>query len=146
VQTRRGGRAWLDQWGSLRYAANTAFMACIAARIPGMPNRSRDQAFVKRLIAYILGENPVRRSYVVGYGINPPINPHHRAAHGSTTGDINDPVENRNVLFGALVSGPSAPNDFSYVDDRSNFITNAVDLDYNAGFAGALAALAEEAP
>jgi hypothetical protein len=32
------------------------------------------------------------------------------------------------------------------MDDRSNSITNAVDLDYNAGFAGALAALAEEAP
>ncbi len=146
VQTTRGGLAWLDQWGSLRYAANTAFMACIAARIPGMPNGSRDQAFAKRQIDYMLGDNPVRRSYVVGYGNNPPINPHHRAAHGSTTGDINDPVNNRHVLFGALVGGPSAPNDFSYVDDRSNYITNEVALDYNAAFVGALAALSEDSP
>jgi len=144
VQTTRGGLAWLDQWGSLRYAANTAFMAAIAARIPEMPNGSRDQAFAKRQIDYILGDNPARRSYVVGYGNNPPINPHHRAAHGSTTGDINDPVNNRHVLFGALVGGPSAPNDFSYVDDRSNYITNEVALDYNAAFVGVLAALAEE--
>jgi len=144
VQTTRGGLAWLDQWGSLRYAANTAFMAAIAARIPGMPHGSRDQVFAKRQVDYILGDNPARRSYVVGYGKNPPINPHHRAAHGSTTGDISVPVNNRHVLFGGLVGGPSAPNDFSYVDDRSNYITNEVALDYNAAFVGVLAALAEE--
>lgn len=144
VQTTKGGLAWLDQWGSLRYAANTAFLALVASRIPGMPDATRDRTFAKRQIDYILGDNPVRRSYVVGYGSNPPLNPHHRASHGSTSGNINDPVNNRHTLFGALVGGPSAPNDFSYVDDRSNYITNEVALDYNAGFSGALAGLLEE--
>lgn len=145
IPTTKGGLAWLDQWGSLRYAANTAMLALIASRIPGVAHAARDQAFAKQQIDYILGDNPLHRSYVVGYGNNPPINPHHRGAHGSTTGDINDPVNNRHILFGALVGGPSAPNDFSYVDDRSNYITNEVALDYNAAFTGALAALAEMA-
>jgi len=143
IQTTKGGLAWLDQWGSLRYAANTAFLALIASRIPDMPHAARDQVFAKQQIDYILGDNPLRRSFVVGYGNNPPINPHHRAAHGSSTGDINDPVNNRHTLIGALVGGPFAPNDFSYVDDRSNYITNEVALDYNAAFTGALAGLAE---
>lgn len=146
VQTTKGGLAWLDQWGSLRYAANTAFLAIIASRIPKMPDAARDMKFARSQINYILGENPLRRSFVVGYGNNPPINPHHRAAHGSTTGDINDPENNRHVLFGALVGGPSAPNDFSYEDNRSNYITNEVALDYNAAFTGALAAFAEDDP
>jgi hypothetical protein len=76
---------------------------------------------------------------MVGFGENSPQNPHHRGAHGSTTNNINDPVDNRNVLVGALVGGPSAPNDNAYTDDRTNYITNEVALDYNAGFTGALA-------
>jgi hypothetical protein len=76
---------------------------------------------------------------MVGFGENSPQNPHHRGAHGSTTNNINDPVDNRNVLVSALVGGPSAPNDNAYTDDRTNYITNEVALDYNAGFTGALA-------
>lgn len=143
VQTTPGGLAWLDQWGSLRYAANTAFLALVASRIPDMPDAAQDREFATRQINYMLGANPPRRSYVVGYGFNSPRNPHHRAAHGSETNDISNPTENRHVLFGALVGGPSAPDDFAYVDDRSNYITNEVALDYNAAFTGALAALAE---
>lgn len=137
-----GGLAWLDQWGSLRYAANTAFLALIYARLPDAPNARRDREFAVRQIRYMLGENPRRSSYVVGYGENPPQRPHHRAASG--TRDVGDPAPNRHVLYGALVGGPSAPDDFAYVDDRSNYITNEVALDYNAGFTGALAALVEE--
>lgn len=146
IQTTRGGLAWLDQWGSLRYAANTAILALIAAGISDMPDAGRYRDFAKKQIDYILGDNPTRSSFVVGYGNNSPRNPHHRAAHGSVSGNINDPVENRHILFGALVGGPSAPNDFAHVDERSNYITNEVALDYNAAFTGALAALAEETP
>ena len=62
----------------------------------------------------------------------------------SGVADIADPGPNRHILYGALVGGPGAPDDHSYVDDRSNYITNEVALDYNAGFTGALAALVEE--
>ena len=49
------------------------------------------------------------------------------------------------MLYGALVGGPSSPNDgASYTDDRGNFVNNEVATDYNAGFTGALARLAQE--
>ncbi len=143
IATTSGGLAWLDQWGSLRYAANTAFLALIYANIPGADNAERYREFAVRQIRYILGDNPAGRSYVVGFGNNPPRNPHHRGAHGSTSNNISEPADNRHVLYGALVGGPSAPDDDSYSDERTNYITNEVALDYNAGFTGALAALVE---
>ena len=141
VQKTPGGLAWLDQWGSLRYAANTAFLAFVYAKT-NAAHGGRYIPFATRQIRYILGDNPRRSSYVVGFGINPPVRAHHRAASG--VDNIGDPGENRHVLYGALVGGPSAPDDDSYIDDRSNYITNEVSLDYNAGFTGALAALAEQ--
>lgn len=136
-----GGLAWLDQWGSLRYAANTAFLAFLYAKLPGAADASRAREFATRQIRYLLGDNPRRSSYVVGFGANPPQRAHHRAASGVT--NVSDPAPNRHVLYGALVGGPSAPDDFAYVDDRGNYITNEVALDYNAGFTGALAALVQ---
>ena len=138
-----GGLAWLDQWGSLRYAANTAFLAMIYAdKVGDVGTRYHD--FAKGQIDYMLGKNPSSRSYVVGFGNNAPINPHHRGAHGSWSGDIANPVNNRHVLYGALVGGPSSATDTSYTDDRSNYVCNEVALDYNAGFQGAVARLAQD--
>lgn len=143
IRTTPGGLAWLDQWGSLRYAANTALLALLYAdTVRDHGTRYRD--FAKRQIDYALGDNPAGRSYVVGFGNNPPKNPHHRAAHGSWDNNISNPPDNRHVLYGALVGGPSAADDSAYVDDRKNYITNEVALDYNAGFTGALARLARE--
>jgi hypothetical protein len=53
-------------------------------------------------------------------------------------------VNNRHVLFGALVGGPSSPDDNAYTDDRTNYVTNEVALDYNAAFTGALARMSSE--
>jgi len=124
VHTTPGGLAWLDQWGSLRYAANTAFLALIFAQTPGAKNSGRAQEFATRQIRYILGENPRRSSYVVGFGHNPPKQPHHRAASGVQSVHSRGP--NRHILYGALVGGPSAPDDAAYVDRRENYITNEV--------------------
>jgi hypothetical protein len=138
-----GGLAWISQWGSLRYSANTAFLAGIYGDTVNDPN-GRYTDFADSQIDYILGDNPNNRSYVVGFGNNSPVNPHHRGAHGSLTNNINDPLINRHVLYGALVGGPSAPDDNAYSDDRSNYLTNEVALDYNAGFTGALARMYQE--
>ncbi len=138
----QGGLAWLDQWGSLRYSANTAFIAGIYSdRVNDYNGRYAN--FAESQINYMLGDNPNNRSYMIGFGSNSPQNPHHRASHGSTSNNIASPANNRHVLYGALVGGPSAPNDNAYVDDRTNYITNEVALDYNAGFTGALARLQE---
>jgi GH18 family chitinase len=138
-----GGLAWLDQWGSLRYSANTSLLALIYAdRVGDVGTRYRD--FARNQIDYMLGKNPAARSYVVGFGVNPPINPHHRGAHGSWNGSMSTPTNSRHILYGALVGGPSAATDTSYTDDRSDYISNEVALDYNAAFTGAVARLAQD--
>lgn len=136
-----GGLAWLDQWGALRYAANTAFCAGLYADHVSNP-AGRYSNFARSQIEYALGANPAGRSYVCGFGVNPPFNPHHRNSHASVTNDISSPASNRHVLFGALVGGPDA-ND-AYADVRTDYVKNEVAMDYNAGFTGAVARLYED--
>ncbi|MEM1297609.1 MAG: glycoside hydrolase family 9 protein, partial [Verrucomicrobiota bacterium] len=132
-----GGLAWLDTWGALRYSANTAFAAFVYADNVADPS-GRYSSFAASQINYMLGNNPDSRSYLCGFGNNPPINPHHRTAHGAWSNNLQGPpVNSRHVLYGALVGGPNASDE--YTDDRGNYITNEVALDYNAGFQGALA-------
>ncbi|GGS88331.1 endoglucanase [Planobispora rosea] len=136
-----GGQAVLDRWGSLRYAANTSFAALVHAdSITDSTRKARYHDFAKRQIDYALGDNPRRSSYVIGFGANPPKNPHHRTAHGSWTDQITNPVETRHTLYGALVGGPPSPDD-AYTDKRDDFVMNEVATDYNAGFTSALARL-----
>ncbi|MFC4852385.1 glycoside hydrolase family 9 protein [Actinophytocola glycyrrhizae] len=139
-----GGQAHLDTWGSLRYAANTAFVALVhSENVTDPERRDRYHDFGVRQIDYTLGDNPRGASYLVGFGQNPPRNPHHRTAHGSWTDNIQQPAQTRHVLYGALVGGPGQPND-SYVDDRQDYVANEVALDYNAAYTGALAKLYDE--
>jgi len=98
--------------------------------------------FAVNQIDYILGDNPRNSSYLVGFGNNSPKNPHHRAASGVWDGNVSNPTPNRHILYGALVGGPESANDMNYHDVRSNYISNEVALDYNAGITGALARLA----
>ncbi|MEV6710823.1 glycoside hydrolase family 9 protein [Lentzea sp. NPDC051208] len=138
-----GGQAVLDSWGSLRYAANTAFAALTYSDWLSTRDSARARTyhdFGVRQINYALGDNPRNASYVVGFGTNPPRNPHHRGAHGSWADSIQEPAVSRHVLYGALVGGPSTNND-AYTDSRSDYVMNEVALDYNAGFTGALARL-----
>lgn len=133
-----GGLAWLDTWGCLRYAANTAFMAAIYSDwVTDTVKKTRYQNFVKSQINYILGSNPRNSSYVVGFGNNPPQHPHHRTAHGSWCALMNQPANHRHIIYGALVGGPDS-ND-AYNDAITDYICNEVACDYNAGFIGALA-------
>jgi endoglucanase len=139
-----GGQAVLDRWGSLRYAANTAFAAFVYSDwLTEATRKARYHDFAVRQINYALGENPRNASYVVGFGANPPRNPHHRAAHGSWSDNIQEPVASRHILYGALVGGPPDPND-QYTDSRQDFVMNEVATDYNAGFTGALARMYAE--
>jgi hypothetical protein len=137
-----GGLAWLDQWGTLRYAATTSFLAYVYAdwlRAEGLSPEKANvyEEFANRQIDYALGDNPQGRSYVVGFGENPPRNPHHRTAHGAWGDNIGEPAQSRHVLYGALVGGPG--RDDAYSDDRGDYTKNEVADDYNAGFTGALA-------
>jgi len=136
-----GGHASLDVWGSLRYAANASFLALYYKDIATTPAKTTKYAnFALNQINYMLGSNPQHRSYVCGFGVNPPVNPHHRGAHGAWANNlIGPPVNSRHTLYGALVGGPAG--DDAYVDNRGDFQKNEVACDYNALFSGALAKL-----
>lgn len=139
-----GGQAVLDSWGSLRYAANTSFVALVYSDwLTDATRKARYHDFGVRQINYALGDNPRKASFVVGFGANPPQSPHHRTAHGSWLDSITSPVATRHVLYGALVGGPSSAND-AYTDSRSDYTSNEVATDYNAGFSSALARLTQE--
>ena len=131
------GLAWLDSWGSLRYATTTSFIALTYVE-SGLCPASKVKAytdFAEKQANYALGSSG--RSYMVGFGENPPKNPHHRTAQGSYCDNMNEPNPARHTLYGALVGGPDA-ND-GYTDVVSDYNKNEVACDYNAGFTGLLA-------
>ena len=133
------GLAWLDSWGSLRYATTTAFLASVYADWSGCtPGKvAAYETFAKQQIDYALGSTG--RSFVVGFGTNPTQHPHHRTAHSSWADSQSVPANHRHTLYGALAGGPG--NDDSYTDTIGNYVNNEVACDYNAGFVGALAKL-----
>ena len=57
--------------------ANGAFIALAASKVRGMTQKSTMRRYAKSQIHFLLGG--AGRSYVVGFGRNPPKNPHHRA-------------------------------------------------------------------
>jgi endoglucanase len=139
-----GGLIVVDRfngWGTTRYAANTAFIALYYGDRLGAtdPKTATYKQFGEKQINYILGDNPRNSSYMVGFGNNPPINVHHRGAHGSWGNNINLPTQQRHIIYGALAGGPSTADDFAYADDRTDFKRNEVAVDYNAGLTSALA-------
>ena len=61
---------------SLRVVANVAFLALVAADKGIKTTEGRN--FAKSQLEYMLGSTG--RSFVVGFGVNPPVQPHHTAA------------------------------------------------------------------
>jgi hypothetical protein len=134
-----GGLAWLDQWGSLRYAANASLLAFIwsDSSIGTASKKAGYRQFAEKQINYILGDNPRNGSYIIGFGNNSPKHPHHRTAHGSWANSLSEPPETRHTLYGALVGGPNASD--SWTDSRGDYVSNEVACDYNAALVGCLA-------
>jgi len=136
------GLVWIDssQWGSLRYAGNFAMWAMQAGHLGIMPEQAF--SFAEQQMNYALGD--AGHSYVCGFGSNPPERPHHRAASCPDSGPCGwdfyySGAANPHVLTGALVGGPGGSD--QWADDRTNFATNEVTTDYNAGFQSAIAGL-----
>lgn len=133
------GLAWLDTWGSLRYATAQAFIAACYSESEHCPADKKETYwnFAVSQVDYALGSSG--RSFVCGFGENYPVNPHHRNAQGSYCDNMNTPDAARHTLYGALVGGPDA-ND-GYNDTVSDYTANEVACDYNAGYTCALAKL-----
>ena len=131
------GFGMLNDYGSARYDTAFQLEALVYAKETG------DMTFAdwaEKQMEYIMGNNPMGRSYIVGYDLeNGACHPHHRAAHGSATLNMDDPEDQVHVLWGALVGGPDA--DDWHRDQTKDYIYNEVAVDYNAGFVGACAGL-----
>lgn len=132
------GYFWLNTWGSARYNTAAQLIALVYDKYNNNgPGKYSEWA--KGQMEYIMGKNPMERSYIVGYNENSVKFPHHRACSGLTK--CEDPDPHRYVLYGALAGGPDA--DDKHNDITSDWIYNEVTIDYNAAFVGASAGLYE---
>ncbi|MBN2803724.1 MAG: glycoside hydrolase family 9 protein [Deltaproteobacteria bacterium] len=132
-----GGLSWMTGWGSLRY--NTASQ--MTAMVWGKYTGSDDYAnWAKGQMNYIFGDNPIHKSYIVGFGDEWPVHIHNRAAHGSTKDNsLDSPPTPSHVAWGALLGGPDA--DDSYKDAIWEYAYTEVCVDYASSLVGALAGL-----
>ena len=83
IEFSRRGMAFapdLGGWGNLRYSGNAAFMMTLAARQAPQGSAARAAAlrWATGQVGYILGSSG--RSFVCGFGHNPPVRPHHAAS------------------------------------------------------------------
>lgn len=79
----------------------------------------------------------VRRFNVRKYRGDVSLFPFSSCSRTSPSCSIDDPGDNKNLLYGALVGGPDQQD--HYEDDRSDYVHNEVAVDFNAGFQGAVA-------
>ncbi|XP_018472074.1 endoglucanase 9 [Raphanus sativus] len=99
----------------------------------------------KRQVDYILGENPKKMSYMVGFGSSFPMRIHHRASSlpskslgcggGFEYYETQNP--NPNILTGAIVGGPDENDE--YPDKRDDYMHSEPTTYINAAFVGPLA-------
>ncbi|KAL1534964.1 cellulase [Salvia divinorum] len=162
----RGGMIQLNHGNPqpLQYVVNAAFLATLfsdymkAADTPGWYCGPRFYStdilrnFAETQMNYILGKNPRKMSYVVGFGNHYPKHVHHRGASipknkvrynckgGWKWRDTAKP--NPNILVGAMVAGPDKHDGFR--DVRSNYNYTEPTLAGNAGLVAALVALSGE--
>ncbi|KAL6903574.1 hypothetical protein ACP4OV_004387 [Aristida adscensionis] len=147
----------------LQYVVANSFLAALyadymeAVNVPGWncgPNymSTNDlRAFAKSQINYILGDNPKKMSYVVGFGKKYPRHLHHRGAstphngvkYSCTGGNKwrDSKKADPNLLTGAMVGGPDRSDGFK--DSRKTFGQNEPTLVGNAGLVAALVALTD---
>jgi hypothetical protein len=126
-------------WGSARYNAAAQFTSLVFTKdFPDDAATPSLVAWAERQIGYVLGDNDLGKSYVMGYTDSYALQPHHAAGHASIYGLPSTPAENRHIIWGALVNGPQG--DGSHVDARDDFGSNEVTIDYNGALAAALAA------
>ncbi|CAN6247175.1 unnamed protein product [Urochloa humidicola] len=152
------GLIFIRPWNNLQYASGAAFLLTIYSDVLsslGEPLRCRDPTtnsssaaaagdiagdagdvleFARSQADYILGSNPMRTSYLVGYGGTYPRQVHHRAASSASYSHDRDFIgclqgfdswysargENPHDLVGAVVGGPNGDDVFT--DHRGKYM------------------------
>lgn len=138
-------------WGSNSDVANDLLVIALAGDLTGEP---RYPAAVATGFGYLLGRNPLDKSYVTGYGERPLRNPHHRFwAHQY---NFRFPTPPPGVLSGGPNSGLQDPTirslgsamtscrpETCYADHIESWSTNEIAINWNAPFAWVAAYLDE---
>ncbi|KAK2974581.1 hypothetical protein RJ640_016922 [Escallonia rubra] len=156
-----GGLIWVSEWNALQYPMASAFLALVYSDYMlssqtstlycngKLYNRMDLRNFAILQAEYVLGNNPMKLSYLVGYGSNYPRFVHHRGASIPVTANtgcedgfkwLNSTDPNPNVAVGALVGGPFVNE--TYIDSRNNSMQGEPTTYNSAIFIGLLSGLA----
>ncbi|XP_041992997.1 endoglucanase 10-like [Salvia splendens] len=154
------GLVWISQWNALQHPVASAFLAVIysdymlSSRVAKLSCNGRDfrpsdlRKFALSQADFVLGNNPLKMSFLVGYGDKYPQYVHHRGASiptDATTGCkdgfkwLESEQPNPNVAMGALVGGPFLNE--SFVDSRNNSMQTEPSTYNSAVIVGLLSAL-----
>ncbi|EXB74902.1 Endoglucanase 16 [Morus notabilis] len=134
-----GGLVHLRDGANTQYVTGTALLLSVYSDILARFNQkitcgnqqfdsAHLWAFSKQQIDYVLGNNPEGRSYMVGFGVNPPTQAHHRGSSVPALSQnavvscamsfvnwFNKNGPNFHELTGAIVGGPDRYDNF---DDK----------------------------
>jgi endoglucanase len=153
IATTPAGFSYLTSWGAARYDTAAQLEALVYRKnFPSDPESSQFTDWAMGQMNYLMGDNPAKWSYIVGFGSNVPYvgsevgggataasHPHQGGAQGSLTNNQSVPLTDNHILWGALVGGPSSSDQPD--DVTTDFVLNEVAVDYNAALVGALAGL-----
>jgi len=134
---------------SVRTPAGGAFLYALYSKFYG---EDQFDDMIEKNVAYLLGDNSNKKSYVVGFtrnGANAPKSPHHRGYYGNedTGREVDSGLQppEKNKLLGGLIAGDF--NSGSHNGTVSVWNVNEVCVDLNAPLVGALGyILSKKAP
>ncbi|KAG8375021.1 hypothetical protein BUALT_Bualt10G0056200 [Buddleja alternifolia] len=165
IKTTPGGLLYTRDSSNLQYVTGASMVLLVyskiltEARVNGVQcgsvnfSTSKIKAFAKSQVDYILGNNPMKMSYMVGFGSKSPTQLHHRGAsipsiktHPAKVGCkdgystwYSSSRPNPNTHVGAIVGGPNSNDQFT--DSRSDYSHLEPTTYMNAAFVGSVAAL-----
>ncbi|KAF4354834.1 hypothetical protein F8388_018038, partial [Cannabis sativa] len=164
IKTTPGGLLYIRDSSNLQYVTTSTMVLSIyantlnSAHIGGTVqcgstkfSPSQITAFAKSQVDYILGNNPMKTSYMVGFGNKYPTQLHHRGSsipslrthqakvscNEGQTLYFPSTKPNPNVHVGALVGGPNSNDQFN--DVRSDYSHLEPSTYINAAFVGSVA-------
>ncbi|KAJ0977225.1 hypothetical protein J5N97_012699 [Dioscorea zingiberensis] len=164
VKYTAGGLLYRMSGSNLQYVTSTTFLLSVYAKYLRASSQtfkcgdmqvtpSHLRKLARQQVDYILGQNPKRMSYMVGYGNSFPQHVHHRSSsipsihvnsqHLSCDAGFNffyTSSANPNVLTGAVVGGPDENDE--YADDRENYAQSEPAIYINAPLVGTLSYIA----
>lgn len=164
VQRTPGGLLFVRDGSNLQYVTSSTLVLFIYSKTINTTqtggvqcgstffSAAQIKAFSKSQVDYILGTNPKKMSYMVGFGTTYPTKVHHRGSSIPSIKTLKTKVDcnggyiyynsgspNPNTHVGAIVGGPDVNDQFQ--DARSDYSHSEPTTYINAAFVGSAAAL-----